>query len=110
MSDVFPAANKKAVIDFGFDGPFGPFAAELSFNEAESTVTFLVTRGSMLDKTETCSYEASKITDGIWLVMWREADGLTVVQVQDFNLGKVTSGVTTPDHQLVQINGNISLL
>jgi hypothetical protein len=39
MSDVFPAANKKAVIDFGFDGPFGPFAAELSFNDAESTVT-----------------------------------------------------------------------
>jgi hypothetical protein len=110
MSETFPAANKKAVIDFGYDGPFGPFAAELSFNEADSTVTFLVTRGSMLDKTETCSYEASMITEGIWLVMWREADGLTVVQIQDFNTGKVTSGVTTPDHQLVQINGAISLL
>jgi hypothetical protein len=110
MSETFPAANKKAVIDFGYDGPFGPFAAELSFNEADSTVTFLVTRGSMLDKTETCSYEASMITEGIWLVMWREADGLTVVQIQDFNTGRVTSGVTTPDHQLVQINGAISLL
>jgi hypothetical protein len=50
------------------------------------------------------------ITKGIWLVMWREADGLTVVQIQDFNTGRVTSGVTTPDHQLVQINGLISLL
>lgn len=110
MSQTFPASNKKALIDFGYDGPFGPFAAELSFNEADSTVTFIVTRGSMLDKTETCSYQASMITEGIWLVMWREADGLTVVQIQDFNTGRVTSGVTTPDHQLVQINGLITLL
>jgi hypothetical protein len=55
-------------------------------------------------------------TDGnnVWLhgnrILWREADGLTVVQIQDFNTGRVTSGVTTPDHQLVQINGAISLL
>ena len=110
MSSTFPAANNKAEIDFGYDGPFGPFAAELTFSEADSTVSFVVTRGSMLNKTETCSYEASMIAEGIWLVLWREADGLTVVQVQDFNAGKVTSGVTTPDNQLFQLNGKIRLL
>lgn len=110
MSEAFPAADKKISIDFGFDGPFGPFAAELSFSDADSTVSFLVTRGSMLNKAETCSYEASMIAEGIWLVLWREADGLTVVQVQDYNKGLVTSGVTTPDHQLVQVNGTLSFL
>jgi hypothetical protein len=110
MSETFPAQNRRAVIDFGDDGPFGPFAAELTFSEADGTVSFLVTRGSLLDKAETCDYSATKVADDIWLVTWREADGLTVVQVQDFAQGKVTSAVTTPDHQLLQLDGSLTLI
>ena len=110
MSDTFPAQNRRVAIDFGEDGPFGPFAAELTFSAADGTVAFLVTKGSLLGKAETCAYSASKVADDIWLVTWREADGLTVVQVQDFAQGKVTSAVTTPDHQLLQLDGAISLI
>lgn len=108
VSEKFPAEDRKVVIDFGDDGAFGPFAAELTFSAADGTVTFLVTRGSLLNKTETCDFSASKVADDIWFVSWREVDGLTVVQVQDFAQGKVTSAVTTPDHQLVQLNGALS--
>jgi hypothetical protein len=110
MSETFPAEDRRVVIDFGNDGPFGPFAAELTFSGVDGTVAFLVTRGALLDKAETCGYSATKVADDIWLVTWREADGLTVVQVQDFAQGTVTSAVTTPDHQLLQLDGAISFV
>lgn len=109
MSTEFPGNGRTVIIDFGEDGPFGPFAAELNFNAADQTVTFVVTRGSMLGKTETLPFSADEITAGIWLTTWQEADLLTVVQVQDFNSGRVMSAVTTADQQFVQLSGAISI-
>lgn len=108
MPDLFPALDRKVVIDFGTDGPFGPFAAELQFSGDAGTVSFVVTRGSMLGKTETLPFQAQQLAEGIWLVTWQEADLLTVAQVQDFNLGKVTSAVTTADQQFELLNGRLS--
>jgi hypothetical protein len=61
----------------------------------------------MLGKTETLPFTAAEIAEGIWLATWQEADLLTVVQVQDFNEGRVMSAVTTADQQFVQLNGYI---
>lgn len=108
MPHGFPGLNRQLVIDFGEDGPLGPFAAKLDFDAVQNTVTFLVTRGSMLGKTETLPFNASEITDGIWLVTWQEEDLLTVVQVQDFKVGRVLSAVTTADQQFVQLNGSVN--
>jgi hypothetical protein len=98
------------VIDFGEDGPFGPFAATLAFDAASATVTFLVTRGSLEGKTETLPFSADEIAEGIWLVTWQEVDLLTVVQVQDFGTGRLTSAVTTADQQFVLLNGSITIV
>ena len=109
MTHPFPALDRSVVIDFGDDGPFGPFAAVLSFDGAAGTVTFVVTRGSLEGKTETLPFSADEIAEGIWLVTWQEVDLLTVVQVQDYNTGRLTSAVTTADQQFVQLNGTITL-
>lgn len=108
MPTGFPGLRRTVVIDFGEDGPFGPFAAELDFDAVQNTVTFLVTRGSVLGKSETLPFNAREIRDGVWLVTWQEADLLTVVQVQDFKAGTVMSAVTTADQQFVQLNGSIN--
>ncbi len=108
-TSTFPALDRSIVIDFGHDGPFGPFAAELAFSSATETVTFVVTRGSMRGKTETLPFTAVPITDGIWLVSWQEADLLTVVQVQDFTSGRLVSAVTTADQQLATLHGTLQL-
>jgi len=110
MLDTYPARGKKFEIDFGEDGPFGPFAADLSISDRDDTLTFLVTRGSLLDKSETCEFHATAVCDDIWMVSWREADGLTVVQVQDFAQGKVRSAVTTPENDLVYLEGTLRFL
>lgn len=106
---TYPALDRTLTIDFGDDGPFGPFAADLRFSGADSTLTFLVTRGSLSGKTETLPFEATEVRDGIWLVTWQEADLLTVVQVQDFQAGTVSSAVTTADQHFLTLNGTISL-
>lgn len=110
MLDTYPARGRAIEIDFGEDGPFGPFAVELSFSDSDDALTFLVTRGSLLDKTGTCDYQAVQISEGAWMVSWREADGLTVVQVHDFAQGKVWAASTTPDHELIPMNGTLRLL
>lgn len=108
MASEYPALGRSVVIDFGEDGPFGPFAATLSFDRDAGTVTFLVTRGSLEGKTETLPFSADEIAERIWLVTWQEVDLLTVVQVQDFNTGRLMSAVTTADQQFVQLNGSIT--
>lgn len=110
MLKTYPALGEEIFIDFGDSGPFGPFAVKVAVAESGSALTFLVTRGSLLDKTETCEYHAVEITDDIWMVSWREADGLTVVQVQDFARGTLESVVTTIDHDLHQFGGTLKIL
>ncbi len=109
MANAYPALDRTLTIDFGEDGPFGPFAADLVFSSETGMLTFLVTRGALLDKTETLPFEATEVRPGLWLVIWQEADLLTVVQVQDFDAGTVTSAVTTADQQFVKLDGTITL-
>jgi len=109
MPGTYPAADRTIAIDFGDDGPLGPFSAELSFT-GDLTVTFLVTRGALLGKTETLPCTAQEVTDGVWLVTWQEGGNLSVIQVQDFNHGRLMSANVTDDHQLVHVNGTLALV
>jgi len=110
VAGSYPALDRTLVIDFGNDGPFGPFAADLAFSGADGTITFVVTRGTLEGKTETLPFAATEVRDGIWLVTWQEEDLLTVVQVQDFVANTVTSAVTTADQHFLQLNGTIRLV
>jgi hypothetical protein len=110
MSSTYPALDRTIIIDFGNDGAFGPFAAEISFSSADQTLTFIVTRGSLEGKTETLPFEATEVGDGIWFITWQESDLLTVVQAHNFNTGQLASAVTTADQQFVQLNGTVTLV
>lgn len=107
MSEQYPALGRTMTIDFGTDGPFGPFAADLTFSDTE--VSFVVTKGSLSGKEETCDYKATHVRDGVWVVTWQEIDLLTVVQTQDFTTGALVSAVTTSDQALVQLDGSFSM-
>lgn len=55
--------------------------------------------------TETLAYEATHITDDIWIVRWQEPNGITVVQVQDHAAQRVVSHSTFPDGRFTQRDG-----
>jgi hypothetical protein len=109
MSVSYPALDRTAAIDFGDDGPLGPFSADLTFSQADGTVTYVVTRGSLLGNSGTVPFTAQEIAEGVWLVAWQEEGNLTVVQVQNFNSGLLRCANVTGDHELVYINGTIHL-
>lgn len=109
MPGPYPALDRIAAIDFGDDGPLGPFSAELSFASADQTVTFRVTRGSLLGVTGTVPFVAQQVADDVWLVTWQEPGDLSVVQVQNFSTGLLLSANVNAEHQLAHINGSIRL-
>lgn len=108
MSEQYPAIGRTMNIDFGTDGPFGPFAADLTYTDTD--VSFVVTKGALSGKAETCAYRATHVRDGIWLVIWQEVDLLTVVQAQDFSTGALVSAVTTADQALTQLDGSFTMV
>lgn len=106
---TYPALDRTAAIDFGDDGPLGPFSAELTFRSSDQTVTFLVTRGSLAGVTGTVPFTAQEVAEGVWLATWQEPGDLTVVQVHNFNTGLLLSANVDGEHQLAHINGSIRL-
>ena len=110
MPGSYPALDRTAAIDFGDDGPLGPFSAELTFSWADRTVTFLVTRGALLGVTGTAPFTAQEVADGVWLATWQEPGNLTVIQVQNFNSGLLLCANVNGAHELAHINGSICLI
>ena len=110
MSQDYPAAGRVVRIDFGDDGPFGPFAAELTFSPDAKTVSFIVTRGALEGTAETLPCSVTHVTGDVWLVLWQEEDKLSVAQTQDFGNGALFSAVTTADQHFVQLDGTLELI
>lgn len=110
MASGYPASGRKIIIDFGDDGPFGPFGAEIEFDAAGETLTFLVTRGSLSGKTETLPCVCEEVAPDVWMVSWQEVDSLTVTQIQNFATGRLWGTVTTPDLQFVHTSGTLELV
>jgi len=109
VTTTYPALDRTAIIEFDADGPLVPFTAELRFDAADGTVTFLVTHGSLSGRTETIPFTAQPVSDDVWLVSWQEEGDLTVLQVQDFATGVLRTANVTSTHDLVHVNGSIRL-
>ncbi len=109
MPGTYPALDRTAAIDFGDDGPLGPFSAELTFHSADQTVDFRVTRGSLVGIAGTVPFTAQEVADGIWLVTWQEPGNLSVTQVHNFNSGLLLTVNVNEAYELAHINGTIHL-
>jgi len=110
MPGVYPALDRTAEIDFGDDGPFGPFSAELSFSSADQTVSFRVTRGALVGIAGVVPFTAQEAAEGIWLVTWQEPGNLSVAQVHNFNSGLLLTVNVNEAHEQAHINGTIRLI
>lgn len=99
----FPGAGMTYAVEF--EG----FRAEIVFHD-EATLTFLVTHGAQLGQTETLPYRATGITDHVWIVVWQEPNGITVIQVEDFAAGRIISNSVFPDGRFAQRDGTFSPL
>src|SRR5262249_36667883 len=54
---------------------------------------------------ETVAIKSEPITEGIFLVVWQEADKTTVVHIEDFNKKTIVTNITNPDLTFEQFHG-----
>lgn len=66
-----------------FEYRYGGFAALEHFVSA-TEMTFTVTAGGSAGRTERVRYQAQKVAPDAYLISWQEADGGTVVHIDNF--------------------------
>lgn len=81
------------------------FTASLTLLSA-TQLMFDITDGPFA-RCETVEIEVVPLGNSRFIVSWRESDGATVVNVQDFDRGLVHSVVTPPSGELVRMTGMI---
>lgn len=109
MVNAYPANGRKIIIDFGTEGPFD-LRAEIEFDANGESLSFLVTRGPLEGKVETCQCVCSEVAPDIWMVSWQEIDQLTVTQTHNFATGRLWGTVTQSDLQFVRTEGTLELV
>jgi hypothetical protein len=98
-TEQFPGAGHIYYADFGV------FSATLDF-ESDEVLTYTTSAG----ETETVQITAVRLRNKLWEVYWQEADGTTVVHVQDFQNGTVRTHLTRPTGEFLVLDGSLTKL
>ncbi|MGH3824262.1 MAG: MoaF-related domain-containing protein [Pseudonocardiaceae bacterium] len=96
-----------------YEANFGEFAWRLDFDADGKTVTFSPIDAKQEDLagepgSQTVTYTAVPIRDGIFMVYWQEARGTTVTHVQDFESQRVHTNITTRDDTFINLPGTFT--
>ncbi|OZM83158.1 hypothetical protein [Pseudonocardia sp. MH-G8] len=91
-----------------FAADLGPLQVRCTY-ESATRMTFVVTSGAGMTAdghTETVDVEIVEIRPQVYLVSWQEADGATVVHVEDLAASTLQS-IVTLDGRLHRLTGTI---
>lgn len=101
---LFPMAGQCFEVDYG-----GP-VAENAYAEDGRSLTYTITSGALAGNTATVSFEWRRIEGGAFAISWQEADGATVVHIDDFETGRSLAFFTTADQQFHRLEGPLRSL
>jgi predicted SnoaL-like aldol condensation-catalyzing enzyme len=76
--------------------------------EAKDRIRFVIPTGPFA-REETVAIECESLGNNQFLVSWKEKEGATVVNLQDFDAGIVHSFATLPDGTLLRNKGSIKI-
>jgi hypothetical protein len=97
----FPLAGQRFEVDYG------DLTATNVYAEEEQSLTYEITGGALTGNTATVDFEWRHLFGGTYAISWREADGSTVVHIDDFEDGRSPAFFTTPDGQLFRLEGSL---
>jgi hypothetical protein len=104
---TLPSIGETWLADLGPDTPLGHFTVEITFI-TPSVMTFNVTGGDLLGRTETMDYTTTKIRDGLYAVRWTEPDsGDHVTHIEDYTSGTCMAS-SVIGGEFVQLHGSWS--
>lgn len=98
--DAFPTGQE-------MDVTYQEFTVHLVLR-SETEMTFTIAEGPYA-RTETVAIEVSPIGGGVFAVSWREKDGATVTNIQDYDRGIVHSFATLPGGEFLRMVGEMSV-
>jgi len=97
----FPYSGRTFLVDYG------ELAATNAYSADGKALTYEITSGPFAGATATVEFEWTQVGDGIYVISWQEADGATVVHVDDFSLGSSLSFFTTSTAQFYRLSGTL---
>ncbi|HEX3641893.1 MAG TPA: hypothetical protein VHV10_11430 [Ktedonobacteraceae bacterium] len=97
----FPGAGHVFIADFSIA------IFRLNFH-SDTEMTFTVLKGPNTGFSETVHIMVTRVRPCVFIVTWKEADGSTVVHVEDFAKGIVFSNVTLPDGTFLHFKGTLT--
>jgi hypothetical protein len=100
MPERFPAVGPCYLVDFKGDG--GEFRVQLDFHSETSLTYTGVKPDGTLDNanSETVTITVEPIRDQLFLVTWKEAEGDTVVHLEDYKNNTIITNITEPGPDL----------
>ena len=94
--------GQKFVVDFGMAKSVLHFKSE---NELHFQITEL--NGKLTNENETVNIKLTKLRPNLYLATWKEKNGNTITQVQDYEKQVIYSNWTLPNGQFENVKGTI---
>ena len=94
--------GKKYLADFGM-------AKAILDIQSETSLTFTITQkdGNEVNIIETVAIKLTELRPQLFLVTWKEKNGNTITQVQDYENGVVYSNWTLPGGEFINRKGTL---
>ncbi|MFJ3487809.1 MoaF-related domain-containing protein [Pseudomonas sp. NPDC090202] len=90
-----------------FEVSYGDLAALNAYDTDGQHLTYTITTGLLTGATGKVRYSWQEIAQGMFAISWQEADGATVVHIDDFTGGTSRSFYTTPTLELYRLEGSL---
>jgi hypothetical protein len=100
----FPLAGQRFEVDYG------DLVATNAYAEEGNSLTYAITGGALTGNSATVVFAWRHLFGGTYAISWQEADGSTVVHIDDFEAGRSLAFFTTPDAQFFRLEGSLKPL
>ena len=100
----FPMAGRRFEVDYG------DLIAENAYADDGRSLTYAITGGALAGNGATVGFEWRHLHGSAYAISWQEADGSTVVHIDDFDQGRSMAFFTTPNRQFHRFEGRLRAL
>lgn len=90
-----------------FEVAYGGLTALNIYADDGKSIVYEITEGNLKGAAGKASIEWKVISNNIFVISWQEADGATVVHIDDFDAGTSLSFYTTPTLELYRLEGSL---
>ncbi|MDZ5452067.1 MoaF-related domain-containing protein [Labrys sedimenti] len=101
---AFPLAGQRFEVDYGDLVATNAHAADAPLLHYE------ITKGPLTGNRATVGFEWQHLCGQSYAISWQEADGSTVVHIDDFEAGHSLAFFTTPDGTFFRLEGSLQPL